>query len=87
MRSTDRKRAEVLRMMLDAARPDVPADIARRAAHRGARVLRRRRAARRAFWTLLIVALIVFGVWASTAHPWSAPPTETTPPLEDWYGW
>ncbi|MFE4534102.1 hypothetical protein ACFRKB_03400 [Streptomyces scopuliridis] len=84
MRGVDRKRAEVLRMMLDSARPDVPADMVRRATRRGARLLRRRRAARRVFWTLLIVAVIVFGVWASAAHPWSVPPTETTPPLEDW---
>ncbi|MFE2034380.1 hypothetical protein ACWC0A_02390 [Streptomyces scopuliridis] len=84
MRGADRKRAEVLRMMLDPVRPDVPADIVRRATERGARLLRRRRAARRVLWTLLTVALVVFCVWASAAHPWSVPPTETTPPLEDW---
>ncbi|MCL7376087.1 hypothetical protein [Streptomyces sp. 35G-GA-8] len=84
MRGGDRKRAEVLRMMLDPVRPDVPAELIRRATERGARLLRRRRAARRLLWTLLIVVLVVFSVWASAAHPWSVPPAETTPPLEDW---
>ncbi|MFJ5105349.1 hypothetical protein [Streptomyces sp. NPDC088554] len=83
MNSTPRKEAEV-RRMLELARPEVPADLVPRAARRGGRLLRRRRVAHRFLWALLVVAVVVFTVWASTTHPWSPPPTLTTPPLEGW---
>ncbi|MFB7271752.1 hypothetical protein [Streptomyces sp. NPDC056244] len=79
----DRKAAEV-RRMLDTGRPAVPGDLVPRAAALGARLLYRRRAVQRVCWALLLVGLIVFAVWASAAHPWTVPPSETTPPLEDW---
>ncbi|MFD5033921.1 hypothetical protein ACFVWX_27985 [Streptomyces sp. NPDC058220] len=83
MNSADRKEAEV-RRMLDLPHPVVPADLVLRAAERGTRLLNRRRTAHRVLWILLVAAVIVFTVWASATDPWSAPPTETTPPLEGW---
>ncbi|MEU9762693.1 hypothetical protein [Streptomyces sp. NPDC047985] len=70
---------EEVRRMLDGPHPQVPADLARRAAARGGRLLRRRRLAR---WLLLVVAfaaVVAFTVWAATAHPWRTPPAMTTP--------
>ncbi|WP_066953986.1 hypothetical protein [Streptomyces lushanensis] len=77
----DHKAAEV-RRMLETDRPAVPGDLVPRATELGVRLLHRRRAVHRVLWTLLFVAVIVFTVWASVAHPWAAPPAETTPPLE-----
>ncbi|MFF3749907.1 hypothetical protein ACFYYH_05495 [Streptomyces sp. NPDC002018] len=79
-----RKTAEV-RRMLEAGRPAVPGDLVPRATELGARLLHRRRAVHRVFWTLLCVGVLVFTVWASVADPWNAPPpADTTPPLEGW---
>ncbi|MDX3851755.1 hypothetical protein [Streptomyces sp. AK02-01A] len=78
------RREAAVRRMLEAPRPAVPADLARRATARGTRLLHRRRVARRLWWFLLFAAVTAFAVWASVAQPWSAPPAETTPPLEGW---
>ncbi|MFD3533927.1 hypothetical protein [Streptomyces sp. NPDC058664] len=75
---------EAVRRLLDTPHPPVPADLAARAARHGARRARRDRVARRLLWTLLVVAVLVFTVWATAARPWEAPPAETTPPLEGW---
>ena len=83
MSPRDRKEDEV-RRMLETRHPQVPADLAARAAAQGTRLLRRHRAVRRAAWLLLIAAAIAFAVWAVLAEPWVAPPTNTTPPLEGW---
>ncbi|MCT4355625.1 hypothetical protein M5362_21035 [Streptomyces sp. Je 1-79] len=72
-----------VRRMLEAPHPQVPADLAARAVERGARLLHRDRAVRRALWALLVVAALAFAVWASVTEPWHVPP-ETTPPLEGW---
>jgi hypothetical protein len=83
MSRPDRKEDEV-RRMLETRHPMVPADLAARAAEHGTRLLRRHRVLRRAWWLLLVAAVIAFAVWAAVAEPWVAPPRETTPPLEGW---
>ncbi|MEV7865561.1 hypothetical protein AB0P17_05540 [Streptomyces sp. NPDC088124] len=83
MSGTSRKEAEI-RRLLDLPRPAVPAGLVARAARRGERMLRRRRAARRVVWAVLLAAVIVFTVWAWDVHPWAPPPARTTPPLEGW---
>ncbi|MFE2374969.1 hypothetical protein [Streptomyces sp. NPDC059398] len=77
----DRKE-EMARRMLAGPHPPVPADLALRAAERGARIRRRRTAGRRAVWLLLAAALAAFVVWATLTHPWTPPPARTTPPVE-----
>jgi hypothetical protein len=44
-------------------------------------MLRRRELARRTMWLLLLVAAVVFVVWALTVRPWVEPPPGTAPPL------
>ncbi|ROQ66472.1 hypothetical protein EDD93_0878 [Streptomyces sp. 840.1] len=83
MSGAGRKEDEV-RRMLEGPHPQVPADLAERAAELGGRVLRRRRALRRLGLLALIAAVAVFTVWAVTVQPWQAPPAETTPPLGGW---
>jgi len=72
-------REDEVRRMLEGPHPQVPADLARRAAERGGRLLRRRLLARRLLVTLAVAAVAVFTVWAVTAHPWRPPPATTTP--------
>ncbi|MFC9246835.1 hypothetical protein ACFT7S_23415 [Streptomyces sp. NPDC057136] len=79
----DRKVDEV-RRMLEVPRPQVPADLALRSAERGARLLRRHRAARRVAMCLMCAAVVAFVVWAGVTRPWEVPPAGTTPPLEGW---
>lgn len=83
MSGHENKEDEVRRMLESPPHPQVPADLAARAAARGNRLLHRGRAVRRALWALLVAGLLVFLVWASVAEPWHVPP-ETTPPLEGW---
>ncbi|MCI3932742.1 hypothetical protein [Streptomyces sp. AN091965] len=74
-----------VRQLLDAGAPaSVPPDLHADAVRRGARSLRRRTAARRLLWVLLLAAAVAFAVWASTAQPWVEPPSRTTPPLTRW---
>ncbi|MEK9519068.1 hypothetical protein ACIOMM_10680 [Streptomyces sp. NPDC087908] len=70
-----------VRRLLDTPHPPVPGDLAAEAAERGARLLRRNRAARRAAWTLFALAVLAFVLWASTVQPWEVP-VETTPPFD-----
>ncbi|WP_328670098.1 hypothetical protein OG905_15675 [Streptomyces sp. NBC_00322] len=83
MSGRERKETEV-RRMLETPHPQVPADLAARAAEHGTRLLRRHRALRRALWLLLVAAAIAFALWAMVAQPWAAAPSDTTPPLEGW---
>ncbi|MFT2018423.1 hypothetical protein ACMA1D_21670 [Streptomyces sp. 796.1] len=81
--SWDRKEDEV-RQLLDAQpRPDLPWDLAARAAARGHRALRRRRAVRLVLWIVLLAAVCAGTVWAAVTEPW-VPPPRTTTPLDGW---
>ncbi|MEV7087430.1 hypothetical protein AB0O07_16260 [Streptomyces sp. NPDC093085] len=84
MSGSSRKEAEIRRLLDAPPYPAVPAGLVARAARRGARLERRRRAARRVVWAVVAAGVIVFAVWAWQAHPWSPPPAKTTPPLEGW---
>ncbi|MEV7235610.1 hypothetical protein AB0N06_16955 [Streptomyces sp. NPDC051020] len=81
MRRQDQKEDQV-RRMLDVPHPQVPADLAERAAERGGRMLRRRRALRALVMFVLCAAVVAFTVWVVIAEPWQVPSTETTPPLD-----
>ncbi|MFJ1618355.1 MULTISPECIES: hypothetical protein [unclassified Streptomyces] len=70
--------------MLDGPHPQVPADLAQRAAERGGRRLHRRRLGRRLMLLAAFAAVVAFTVWAVAAQPWQVPPAETTPPLDGW---
>ncbi|MFJ5719097.1 hypothetical protein [Streptomyces sp. NPDC093149] len=76
-------RENEVRRMLDGPHPQVPTDLARRAAERGARLLRRRRLARRLALLVAFAAVVAFTVWAVRVQPWQVPPTKTTP-LDGW---
>ncbi|WP_406862776.1 hypothetical protein ABZO31_21050 [Streptomyces sp. HUAS MG47] len=82
-RSADRRDEEIRRLLRGTGHPAVPSDLAATAVARGARRLHRERLLRRAGWTLLAAAVLVFVVWAAVARPWEPPPA-TTPPLEGW---
>ncbi|MFC5799777.1 hypothetical protein [Streptomyces formicae] len=82
--SSPGRREEDVRRMLDVPPPPVPADLLVRATDRGTRLLRRRRALRRAGWSLLVAAVVAFAVWASVAQPWVVPPAATTPEIVGW---
>ncbi|PZT78003.1 MULTISPECIES: hypothetical protein [unclassified Streptomyces] len=73
------RREEQVRRMLEGPRPQVPAELAARAARRGGRLLRRRRLLRRLGLLLLVAGVAAFTVWALVARPWEAPPATTTP--------
>jgi ferric-dicitrate binding protein FerR (iron transport regulator) len=73
-------RADQVRRMLRGAHPPVPADLALRAAERGARLLRRRRVAHRLVVCLLWAVVAALVVWAVVAEPWTTPPASTTSP-------
>ncbi|MGX8907998.1 hypothetical protein ACR820_22715 [Streptomyces netropsis] len=75
MSAQDRKEDEVRRMM-DLAHPQVPPELAARAAARGRRILRTRRAVEAVTWALLLIAVVAFWVWAAIEQPWSAPPRD-----------
>ncbi|MBH1935515.1 hypothetical protein I5Q34_14740 [Streptomyces sp. AV19] len=83
MSSCERDR-EAVRRLLVSCRPAVPPGLAARAAGRGRRLLRARRALRALGWTLLAAAAVAFCVWAALTEPWAVHPADTAPPLEDW---
>ncbi|KUN26165.1 hypothetical protein AQJ23_13330 [Streptomyces antibioticus] len=78
------EREAAVRRVMDQVPPVVPPDLHAEVVRRGARMLRRRRAARRVLWFLLFAASVAFVVWAVMARPWVEPPSETTPPLTGW---
>ncbi|MFE3899971.1 hypothetical protein ACFXPY_06265 [Streptomyces sp. NPDC059153] len=82
--SRSSNREDEVRRMLDGPHPQVPADLAQRAAERGGRLLRRRRFARTLVLLVAFAAVVAFTVWAVASQPWQLPPTETTPPLNGW---
>ncbi|MGW2471996.1 hypothetical protein [Streptomyces sp. NPDC001665] len=82
MSGTGRREDEV-RRMLEGPHPQVPVDLSARAAERGGRLLRRRRALRRLWVMALVAAVTAFTVWALAVRPWEAPPAETTP-VDSW---
>lgn len=84
MSGTGRKEDEVRRMLEACPRPQVPAELAARAAERGARLLRRRRVLHRLWLATAVAAVVAITVWAVVAQPWQVPPAETTPPLDGW---
>ncbi|QKW52023.1 hypothetical protein [Streptomyces buecherae] len=84
MSGWDRKEDEVRQLLEARPRPALPWDLADRAAARGQRALRRRRAVRLATWVVLLAALFAVTVWAALTEPWAPPPRSTTPPLDGW---
>ncbi|WP_393060123.1 hypothetical protein [Streptomyces sp. LN549] len=78
------RREDDVRRMLETPHPQVPAELAARAAERGARLLRLRRVLRRLWLLTAAAAVVAFTVWAVVAQPWQVPPAETTPPLDGW---
>ena len=78
------EREAAVRQIMDRTTPRVPPDLYAEAVRRGGRMLRRRTAARRLMWLLLVAATVAFTVWAVTARPWAEPPSQTTPPLTGW---
>lgn len=83
MRSPDRKETEV-RRLLDGPAAPLPPDLAARAVASGGHLRRRRQAVRATLWCLAVCAVLAFSAWAAVAHPWIAPPSQTTPPLGRW---
>ncbi|MEU2154965.1 hypothetical protein ABZ532_08070 [Streptomyces sp. NPDC019396] len=78
------RKEEEVRRILDTPPAPVPADLMPRSAVLGTRLRRRRRALRRAGWTLLLFAAVAFAVWAAAVEPWTVPPAATTPEIEGW---
>ncbi|GAA3813770.1 hypothetical protein ACFS5L_42940 [Streptomyces phyllanthi] len=78
------EREAAVRRMLERTPPPVPPELYGDALRRGGRMLRRRTAARRLLWLVLLATAVAFVVWASTARPWVEPPSNTTPPLTNW---
>ncbi|OKI47869.1 hypothetical protein A6A29_01980 [Streptomyces sp. TSRI0281] len=78
------RKVDEVRRLLAGPHPHVPSGLVPRAAEKGARLLRRHRAARRLGMCLLGVAVLVFAVWAGAEQPWIAPPAGTSPPLRGW---
>ncbi|MFG3004653.1 hypothetical protein [Streptomyces calvus] len=74
-------REATVRRLLAQSPPPVPPELHAEAVRRGTRMLRRRELARRTMWLLLLVAAVVFVVWALTVRPWVEPPPGTAPPL------
>ncbi|GGY91280.1 hypothetical protein [Streptomyces poonensis] len=79
-----RGREAAVRHLLEGAPPRVPPGLYGDVVRRGGRILRRRTAARRLLWLVLLTAAVAFVVWASMARPWVQPPSDTTPPLTGW---
>ncbi|CAL9467159.1 hypothetical protein SUDANB145_02753 [Streptomyces sp. enrichment culture] len=78
------EREAAVRRIMEQSPPRVPPGLYADAVRLGDRALRRRTAARRLLWLLLLTAAVAFTVWALTARPWVAPPSGTTPPLTGW---
>ncbi|MER6288126.1 MULTISPECIES: hypothetical protein [Streptomyces] len=78
------QREAAVRQLMERGTPQVPADLYTDSVRRGSRMLRRRTAARRLMWLLLLAASVAFVVWALTARPWVEPPSTTTPPMTGW---
>ncbi|WP_306317771.1 MULTISPECIES: hypothetical protein [unclassified Streptomyces] len=83
--SLEERQEAAVRAVLDAEpAPVVPAELCAEAMRRGGRARRRRRAALRLLWCVLVIAVVAFLVWATVDRPWVEPPSKTTPPLTGW---
>lgn len=78
-----RDREAAVRRLMNGAPVQVPPELHGEAVRRGARMLRRRAAARRLLWLVVLAAVTAFVVWASMTRPWVEPPSDTTP-LTGW---
>ncbi|MFJ9583076.1 hypothetical protein [Streptomyces acidicola] len=78
------ERETAVRRMLERTPPPVPPELYGDALRHGGRMLRRRTAARRLMWLVLLAAVVAFLVWASMTRPWVEPPSDTTPPVSGW---
>jgi ferric-dicitrate binding protein FerR (iron transport regulator) len=65
------RRDDEVRRLLDTPHPAVPVDLATRAMLRGRRILRRRRIAGAALWTVLVAAIVAGIVVAALTRPWN----------------
>ncbi|WBO64176.1 hypothetical protein [Streptomyces camelliae] len=77
------EREAAVRQIMERAPAPVPPDLCAEAVRRGERLLRRGRLVRRVLWLLAWAAAVAFGVWAARVHPWTQPPSRTTP-LTGW---
>ncbi|MEU9439543.1 hypothetical protein AB0D42_01165 [Streptomyces sp. NPDC048304] len=78
------QREAAARQIMEKAPVPVPPDLYVEAVRRGERLLRRRQLVRRVLWLLACAAAVAFSVWAARVHPWTTPPSQTTPPITGW---
>jgi|GEM_PF-2619160 len=79
------EREAAARRIMEREMPAVPPELYVDVMRRGARMLRRRRIARRLLWLVVCAGTLAFLVWALVARPWVEPPSQTTPPYTT--GW
>ncbi|MET7480958.1 hypothetical protein ABZT17_42450 [Streptomyces sp. NPDC005648] len=79
------EREAAARRIMEREMPAVPPELYADVMRRGARMLRRRRVARRLLWLAVCAGTLAFLVWALVAQPWVEPPSQTTPPYTT--GW
>ncbi|MBD0735558.1 hypothetical protein [Streptomyces sp. CBMA29] len=77
------RRDDEVRRLLDTPHPVVPLDLTARAAARGRRIVRRRRAVRLALWLVLFAAVLAGVVLAAAA--WPDHSAHTTPTDGSWW--
>ncbi|MGD6743639.1 hypothetical protein ACOKM3_17550 [Streptomyces sp. BH106] len=80
----ERNEAAVRAVLDGGPAPVVPAELCADAMRKGRRTRKRRRAAARLMWFVLVVAVVAFVVWATVERPWVEPPSKTTPQLTGW---
>jgi ferric-dicitrate binding protein FerR (iron transport regulator) len=78
------QREAAARQIMENTPAPVPPDLYTEAVRRGERLLRRRQLVRRVLWLLACAAAVAFSLWAARVHPWTAPPSQTTPPITGW---
>ncbi|GHE04259.1 hypothetical protein [Streptomyces alanosinicus] len=78
------EREAAARQIMEEAPAPVPPDVCAEAVRRGERLLQRRLLVRRVLWLLACAAAVAFSVWAARVHPWTLPPSQTTPPVTGW---
>ncbi|MGW2651522.1 hypothetical protein ACWC2T_43280 [Streptomyces sp. NPDC001393] len=78
------QREAAARQIMEKAPAPVPPDLCSEAVRRGERLLRRGQLVRRVLWLLACAAAVAFSVWAARVHPWTEPPSQTTPPVTGW---
>lgn len=78
------QREAAARRIMEQAPAPVPPDLCGEAVRRGERLLRHRQLVRRVLWLLACAAAVAFSVWAARVHPWTEPPSQTTPPITGW---